>query len=83
MNFFLKVKEFGELLTFKMHKKDKADIYIHILCLAFIIYLVVSTFFNQRVSMSTNLSVNLHIRQPAYNVTFTVFTAPSTLTFSR
>lgn len=31
MNFFLKVKEFGELLTFKMHKKDKADIYTYIM----------------------------------------------------
>lgn len=83
MNFFLKVKEFGKLLTFKMHKKKTRLIYIHILCLAFIIYLVVSTFFNQRVSMLTNLSVDLYTRQPAYNVTFTVFTAPSALTFSR
>lgn len=64
MNFFLKVKVFGKLLTFKMHKKKTRLIYIHILCLAFIINLVVSTFFNQRVSMSTNLSVNSYFRQP-------------------
>lgn len=32
MNFFLKVKVFGKLLTFKMHKKkDKAHIYTYIM----------------------------------------------------
>ena len=64
MNFFLKVKVFCKLLTFKMHKKKTRLIYIHILCLAFIIYLVVSTFFNQSVNLSTSLSVNLYFRQP-------------------
>ena len=37
----------------------------------------------QSVNVSTNLSVDLYTRQPAYNVTFTVFTTPSALTFSR
>lgn len=37
----------------------------------------------QSVNLSTNMSVDLYNRQPVYNVTFTVFTAPSALTFSR
>ena len=47
MNFFLKVKEFGELLTFKSHKKKTRLIYIHIFCLALlIIYDIIDCFFN-------------------------------------
>ena len=48
MNFFLKVKEFGELLTFKSHKKKTRLIYIHIFCLAFlIIYDIIDCLFNK------------------------------------
>ena len=48
MNFFLKVKEFGELLTFKSHKKKTRLIYIYIYCLALlIIYDIIDCLFNK------------------------------------
>ena len=51
MNFFLKVKEFGIILTLKRYKNKARLIYIHIFCLALLIIYDIIDFLLNKVSI--------------------------------